>query len=431
MKGRRLSSPPLGKGSPSRIVKMKKILILSVGGSPEPIINAVKFYQPDFVYFFCSSGPQGSVITIDGPGNPCGDKRKSKCPECGHEFYLGNPKGKAIVFQAGLPKEKYEIVEIEDPDNLDECYLKLIKLGEKIREKYPEGSQVIANYTGGTKTMSVALGLVGVMTQNWDLSLNKGPRLDFYKVRTGDTPVVIDKWRIFCQNQIESVKKALENYNYSLAQEIISEMLSHPCEHQLETKLLRAKQICQAFNEWDKFNHALALEILQPYGKEFSLYIIGLKKILRKIKSTGYEMVSDLLNNAARRAYQHRYDDAVARLYRATELFAQVRLEKEKRYKMGELELGLRKDYELLHEFNDPLGKKFKENERRILDALKRRNLSIGAHGLIPLSEDDYVLVKNILQEFILESAKETGIDFIIPQLPQEEIICRLENGEI
>ena len=47
---------------------MKRILILSVGGSPEPIINAIKFYKPDFVYFFCSSGPKGSAVTVDGPG---------------------------------------------------------------------------------------------------------------------------------------------------------------------------------------------------------------------------------------------------------------------------------------------------------------------------------------------------------------------------
>ena len=66
-----------------------KILILSVGGSPEPIINAIKFYQPDFVYFFCSSGPKGSAAIIDAPGDPCGDKRKSKCPKCGYEYYLG------------------------------------------------------------------------------------------------------------------------------------------------------------------------------------------------------------------------------------------------------------------------------------------------------------------------------------------------------
>ena len=60
---------------------MNKILVLSVGGSPEPVINAIKNYRPDFVYFFCSSGPKGSEAIIDSPGDPCGDKRKSRCTD--------------------------------------------------------------------------------------------------------------------------------------------------------------------------------------------------------------------------------------------------------------------------------------------------------------------------------------------------------------
>jgi hypothetical protein len=39
---------------------MKKILVLSVGGSAEPVINAIKNNDPYFVYFFCSSGQKGS-----------------------------------------------------------------------------------------------------------------------------------------------------------------------------------------------------------------------------------------------------------------------------------------------------------------------------------------------------------------------------------
>ena len=150
---------------------MEKILILSVGGSAEPIINAIKNSKPDFVYFFCSSGPKGSEGTIDSPGDPCGDKRKFKCTECGYEHNLGNPNGKAIVFQTRFEKGQYEIVTIDDPDDLNECYEKLLALVETIKEKY-DNSQVIANYTGGTKTMSIALALVAIMTERWELYLN-------------------------------------------------------------------------------------------------------------------------------------------------------------------------------------------------------------------------------------------------------------------
>ena len=43
---------------------MKKILVLSVGGSAEPIVKAIKINEPDFVYFFCSSGHKGSEVTV-------------------------------------------------------------------------------------------------------------------------------------------------------------------------------------------------------------------------------------------------------------------------------------------------------------------------------------------------------------------------------
>lgn len=423
---------------------MKTVLILSVGGSPEPIINAIKFYKPDFVYFFCSSGPKGSAITIDSPGDPCGNKRKSRCPKCGHEYYPGNPKGKAIVFQTELSRDKYEIVGVDDPDNLNLCYSKLVALSKSIKERHPD-AQVIANYTGGTKTMSVTMALVGTMTEEWDLSLNKGPRLDIIQVRAGDTPVVVNKWQVFGEQRLESAARALRNYDYALAEAIVSESLLHTLEPWFEKKLLRVRQLCSAFDCWDKFDHKKALELLQPYGKGFYPYIVILKKILKQTTSTG--LVSDLLNNAERRATQKRYDDAVARLYRATELFAQIRLkEKIERYKLVKLKLeqlpeefrpdyskyaregdklilGLREDYELLHKLSDPIGEEFKQKEGLILDALSYRNSSLSAHGITPLEERDYELVNNRLRGFILKAAKRINLDLGIKQLPREEIL--------
>ena len=295
--------------------------------------------------------------------------------------------------------------------------------------------------------MSAAITLVGIITQEWDLSLNKGPRLDTIKVRSGDTPVVIDKWQIFSHNRLESVSKALKNYNYSLAERLVSESLFHPLPSSLEKKLLQLRQIFQAFNYWDKFNHQKALDLLQPYGRHLSSYIIILKKMLRKISSSGYELVADLFNNADRRRAQSQFDDAVARLYRATELFAQIRLEKKYGYKSSNLKLndlhqdlreeyknypqdnkgriilGLREDYELLNKLNDLLGKEFKQNEGEILDALSYRNSSIYAHGLNLLGEKEYLLVKDRLKGFILGVSKKIGLDLEMKQLPTEEII--------
>lgn len=426
---------------------MQKILILSVGGSSEPIVNAIKSYKPGFVYFFCSSGPKGSALTVDGPGDPCGDRRKAKCPECGHQFYLGNPKGKSIVAQTGLKEGQYEIVTVDDPDDLNQCYSQLVDLAKSIEENHP-GAQIIANYTGGTKTMSVAMALVGTMIEEWDLSLNKGPRLDIIKIRAGDTPVIVNKWQIFAEQRLESAAEALRKYDYALAEAIVSQLLFHPLEPGFQRRLLRIRQVCEAFNGWDKFDHRKALDLLTPYGKDFSSYIVILKKILKRTKSTGYELVADLFNNAERRATQKHYDDAVARLYRATELFAQLRLEKMRGCKLGQVNLeelpedlrpeyskyakeegklllGLREDYELLHKLQDPVGKEFKEDEGRILGALTYRNSSIYAHGITPLEEKDYNLVSDGLKGFVFRAARKIQVDLKIEQLPRDEILGR------
>ena len=430
-----------------------RVLILSVGGSCEPVVNAIKEYRPDYVYFLCSSGQRGSERAVDGPGDPCGDPRKFKCPSCGSEHSLGNPIGKSIALQAGLERNQYEKLLVQDPDDLNECYLKLSQLASSLASRFPEDCLIIANYTGGTKTMSVAMAIVGTMTGKWDLSLNKGTRLDLIKVASGtDVPIVIDKWGIFSRLQMESVRESLKRFDYSAADGILSAVSSKPLDKPLQDKIIRARQICKAFNLWDKFDHPNALNLLEKVGGgEFASYTVTLKKILERVRSAnGYERVGDLLLNAQRRSSQQRYDDAVARIYRAVELFAQIRLkmkyeidtsnlkldqlpphlreEYQARVKDdGRLLFGLREDYELLYKLHDPLGLVYDQRKEKVIDAIKRRNHSIYAHGLTPMAEEDYNKVWGTLNTFITELAKAINITLELPQLPREEILDRLE----
>lgn len=426
---------------------MKKITILSVGGSAEPVINAVKKGKADHYYFFCSFGPKGTERLIDGPGDPCGDTRTTKCPLCDKEHFIGNPKGKAIVFQTNLTKEQYDLIKVADPDDLNECYTVLHRLSADIENKYGESCMVTANYTGGTKTMSIAMALIGLLTEKWDLAVNKGPRLDLIKVRSGDTPVIIDKWLMYCENQLKLAKKAISDFDYGYADVIISEILNHPLDKSIEDNLLEGRILCESFDLWDKLNYGRAFETIANCQSRFSDCTIALKKIIgRNRNASGYEIVGDLLNNAARRAHRGLYDDAVARLYRATELFAQIRLEKQFGHKSDQLQLtdlpdnlrteyktrvrdnnklllGLRDDYELLFKLNDPVGTQYDLQRKKIINVLKKRNESIFAHGLKPLEQIDYHEVRGVLGGFIDTTASTIGIDYSIPQFPQEGIV--------
>lgn len=175
--------------------------------------------------------------------------------------------------------------------------------------------------------------------------------------------------------------------------------------------------------------------------------IIALKKILgRQRVVSGYELVGDLINNAERHAHRGYFDDAVGRLYRATEMFAQTRLKITHNLDSGEMTpgnlpaeirpkyqtrvrennrllLGLRDDYALLADLNDPMGVLFESRSRKITDILKKRNDSIFAHGVRPLSDSDYRKVKETLAGFIEESAVKNGIEYRVPQMPQEGLV--------
>jgi CRISPR-associated protein (TIGR02710 family) len=127
------------------------------------------------------------------------------------------------------------------------------------------------------------------------------------------------------------------------------------------------------------------------------------------------DWVQDLLDNARRRAAEHRHDDAVARLYRAIEAIAQIRLRENhgvsdtkavpldqlpetlrqewtSRARDGAVMLGLRDAYRLLNELGDELGRQFVDcgldDEER--SPLVARNASILAHGFAPVGDKTY-----------------------------------------
>lgn len=163
---------------------------------------------------------------------------------------------------------------------------------------------------------------------------------------------------------------------------------------------------------------------------------------------TKYAVVQDMLLNAERCAGRGRYDDATARLYRALEALAQLRLFSKYRIrtsdvdinkipycsrkgyetkgKDGKIKLGLVEDYELLFKLEDPIGEVFKRKESDLREVLERRNRSILAHGFKSIKEGEYKDIKEATEKFIKECLKEIlGEGYTEPrQLPHslEEI---------
>ncbi len=132
---------------------MSKTLLVTVGGSFQPIVTSIRSLQPDRVIFICSDGDKGSKSQVIGEGTPCEVRRGAEVIE-----RLPN-----IPTQTGLSdrfQRDRDLILIQNPDDLSECYHLLHKCIRELQQQATD--EVIADYTGGTKTMSATLVLVAV-----------------------------------------------------------------------------------------------------------------------------------------------------------------------------------------------------------------------------------------------------------------------------
>jgi len=126
------------------------VLICTVGGSHQPILTAIRELDPAFVLFFATgqdpaTGRKGSVETITGKGTPV---EVVKCCEVVER--LPN-----IPTQAGLAQDRFDVEEVP-ADDLDQAVAIMIHAIARLRARLPD-AEMVADYTGGTKTMTGAL----------------------------------------------------------------------------------------------------------------------------------------------------------------------------------------------------------------------------------------------------------------------------------
>jgi CRISPR-associated protein (Cas_Cas02710) len=132
---------------------MSKILLVTVGGSFQPIVTAISSLQPDRIIFIASDGEKGSKSQVIGEGTPCEVRRGveilERLPNIPTQVGLGDR------FQQGR-----DLILVQNPDNLSECYPKIHAFISNLQKE--ASYEIMADYTGGTKTLSAALVLAAV-----------------------------------------------------------------------------------------------------------------------------------------------------------------------------------------------------------------------------------------------------------------------------
>lgn len=352
---------------------------------------------------------------------------------------------------------------IEDIEKLILTYYREIL---KLFSRY-KPSEIIADYTSGTKPMSAALSVLAIDLNLAELNYITGIKRDFNgRVITGMergyqlSPTVY--------NCVKTIVNSIDLFNRKLPLAAYTTIKSCYVDKRYENffKLTHFfTAFFNAYNLWDSFHHREAKEQFKELMREYKNIAkeLGLKKEIQKSieiwekANPPYHpyFALDIFANAKRRAYLGRLDDAVARLYRVIEYIAQLRLSKfniktddvsidrfknsevRKRFKdrSTPIKIGLTDSYFVLaKEFNDDLGIKFlREFESGLIKKfLNNRNYSILAHGLKPIKESSVSEFFNYVEkEFIITIVGEKDFDslfklFYFPEISKEKILYRI-----
>lgn len=426
----------------------KKILFMTVGGSPEPLATSLQKHGPDHVVFICSDDVDGAKGT------------HSMVPD--------------IASHAGLAKERYTTVKLTRIDDLGDCYERMLDSMEEMQKRFPQAN-LIADYTGGTKTMSSALTLSSLDNGHVELMLVSGKRTTPIKVLSGTQRVIRCNWKpVAFKRKMDLLKSLFQAHDYTGCVQVVEDASLDVIPGSQEDKILQCyNDVCKGLGAWERFAHQEALDYLELYAKNYHGLIVFLKGILQGInvaKNGANELdrvvhffpVHDLLLNASRCMDKKAYDDAVCRLYRAVELFAQMCLAwhkpplltrdvdtnnlpnqiqakylamgREYQDKSGvkkvKVELALTNAYMLLRELGHPVGTyMFEQNEKQLKkmkQILSTRNLSFMAHGFEPIESEKALEFNQFAIDLVTygERALKVKKDFsTAPLFPKELII--------
>ncbi|WP_038056710.1 TIGR02710 family CRISPR-associated CARF protein [Thermus amyloliquefaciens] len=377
-----------------------KVLLLTVGTTRAPLEEALAHHAPEGVVFLASQAtlPVAAELIRD---------------------YAGS--------------FRYHTLLLEDAENLLEAYQVALKALKKALEW--EASAIVADLTGGTKPMTAGL-VLALSGRGVVFSYVGGERRDpdtgrvlpgAERLRLLEDPTSrlgLREWGGFV--------RAWNGLNLGAALAELEALLQRPLSPSEERFYRALKGVTQGLMEWDRFRHGearrllrehlpVALAVAESWGHGSKVRVLkgleeGLKALDRIVEARGkptFTLLQDLLANAERRAELGRFDDALARLYRALELAAEADvherlgflLKDPKTWPEGFPEAlrerilkprGLMELLEAAFELDLAFGQRGSLAQRlfgeknRLQALLAGRHESILAHGTRPVGEEDY-----------------------------------------
>jgi len=370
-----------------------KTLILSVGGSIEPIKYSLLQHKPDFALFFCSRDSAEEIAKIKA--------------DIGSQF----PDSDKVI--------------TPDHQDINACISAVKEALPKFADRLK--GKTIVDITGGTKAMAAAL-LFGSSGKGYSYSYVGGFARDAYgKVLNAAMRIFEfnDPADVFKDSEKKLITELFNLYRFDAVGEVIRSLPLSPSDEDIFNGI---GSLSEGYSFWEKFEHAQARQHIEKGIKKLETYCRYTNKqpidlsIARKNASflemlskqkgkvSSYHLV-DLFCNALRRMEEGKYDDCVARLYSCIEhigkkaladrgiddsnaqkekIIPALREQFAKKYtdEKGKIKLPLAAKFKLLSELGDEKGGLFAKHEADFTNIMASRNASVLAHGTSPVKKE-------------------------------------------
>lgn len=417
-----------------------KALLISVGGTPEPVAYSINRHCPEALILFASRESRREIE----------DKVR---PLTTHRW------------------RDQEVVTTESHEDLTACLSALERdLPRALASLGLRYEDLLVDYTGGTKTMSAAL-VLGTVHKPVRYSYVGGKvrgKAGLGVVLDGSELVVLspNPWDVLASELRRRLARQFNHGHFAEAAETAREAAQRvgECWQPFYSALAR---LCEGYHLWQGLDVTKVPAHLPRALQELDIFAKGsgepallafvaaarrdaerLQAVAEAQKAAGQKgrpvppealraLVVDLVANAELTAGRlRRADDGVARLYSAIEKLAKAELlalgidnsacrpeqlpeplreDYARRYRdpeSGLLKFGLMASYELLQALDRPVGQRFAARREDLRAVLNVRNMSLLVHGWQPVREDVYEKMLAVTLDF-LELEREA-----LPQLP-------------
>lgn len=288
---------------------MKRAMIITVGTGtrPEtnivrPLIKTIRNSHPDFLALAVSS--ESKKFAED------------------------------IVQELALVGDKYRIIRLPLPDDVQSVFR---EINEAIRDIMQRGfgpQEIEIDFTSGTKAMTGGAVLSAVFHFCGSLKYITGDRKNGVVMDGTEKFLSISPESIFALQELYLARRFILELRFEPALKILNYINPNLLDEYQRMLLENLENTARAYSCWEVFDHKRfsgyygKIDFSQPEVLPFRVHgdipnrLVGISKTLNSGKVTE-DILADIFNNARRRFDEGRYEDALSRLYRLTEMLAQ------------------------------------------------------------------------------------------------------------